>query len=517
MPRFFNTAGPCNPQDHYMLPPEGRLPDLRTWIERKLYFTLHAPRQAGKTTAVHALALALVEEGRHAALLTSCEVGQQLSSNLSDSIDAVLANLHNQAEIYLPAELRPPEPDPKAPAQTRLRDLLQRWARSCPRPLVLFFDEIDALYDDALLSVLQQLRAGYQGRPEAFPQSVGLIGLRDVRDYRLPSRQEAPRLGTASPFNIKVRSFTLPDFTPEEVHELLDQHRRETGQVFTEEAIEHIYHLTRGQPWLTNALAQQLTWEEVPDPEQPIERQDVDRAREVLVLRRDTHLDSLVERLRERRVQAVLEPLLTGDLIDPGLPEDDLRYVEDLGLVRVGPSSLEVANPIYREIIPRALAQGVQDALPLERLPFVTEDGSLDRQRILEDFTAFWRQHSEFYLARSPYSEAAAQLIFMAFLHKIVNGGGSVEREYGVGRGRIDLCIRWPGDAPWALELKVWRDHRPDPLAEGLEQLNHYLERLGLDRGTLVLFDARAKGDEGPQKGHDLETYEDREIEVLRL
>jgi hypothetical protein len=96
--------------------------------------------------------------------------------------------------------------------------------------------------------------------------------------------------------------------------------------------------------------------------------------------------------------------------------------------------------------------------------------------------------------------EVAPQLVLMAFLQRIVNGGGFVTREYGVGRGRIDLLVRWPlpGAASprgWqreALELKVWRDKRPDPLADGLVQLDAYLARLSLDSGVLVLFDRRS-------------------------
>ena len=52
MARFFNTTGPCNPDDHYILPPEARLvrAQLDRYIESKLYWVLHAPRQSGKTT-----------------------------------------------------------------------------------------------------------------------------------------------------------------------------------------------------------------------------------------------------------------------------------------------------------------------------------------------------------------------------------------------------------------------------------------------------------------------------------
>jgi hypothetical protein len=93
------------------------------------------------------------------------------------------------------------------------------------------------------------------------------------------------------------------------------------------------------------------------------------------------------------------------------------------------------------------------------------------------------------------YHEAAPQLVFMAFLQRIVNGGGQVEREYGVGRGRIDVLVRKPYRDRQvqreAVELKVWRPRQADPLEIGLKQLDGYLTRLGLDHGTLVIFDRR--------------------------
>ncbi len=369
--------------------------------------------------------------------------------------------------------------------------------------------------------MLRQLRAGYATRPGRFPQSVGLIGLRDVRDYRVRVRTDAESLGTSSPFNVKVRSLTLANFTREQVAELYGQHTAETGQAFTPEAAGLAWELTRGQPWLVNALAAEIVDELVPDRAVPIEPRHVDRAKEILIERRDTHLDSLIDRLREPRVRRILEPILAGELLSPDVLDDDVQLVKDLGLVAPGSAGLEIANPIYREVIPRALAWVVQESLPVPRAPFIAPDGTLRIEALLDGFTAFWCQHAEFFLERQPYSEAAAQLVFMAFLQRVVNGGGFIDREYGVGRGRIDLCVRWPhpgGLQRWAAELKVWRDGRPDPLPEGLDQLAGYLTRLGLDRGALILFDGRKSAPPIVERCTRMEVErEGRRIEVVRL
>jgi type II secretory pathway predicted ATPase ExeA len=522
MARFFNTAGPCRPEDHYMLPPERRLPGVRELMERKQYFVVHAPRQSGKTTIVQDLARKLNEEGRYAAVCATCERGQTARDDVDRGVRAVLRAIEGQA-ARLPEELRPEplEQVETIEAESRLAVYLERWSRRCALPVVLFLDEIDALMDDALLSVLRQLRSGYPDRPGAFPQSVALIGLRDVRDYRTRVRPEVASLGTSSPFNIKVESFSLRNFTVEEIAELYEQHTADTGQIFTADAKALAWELTRGQPWLANAIARQAVDVLVRDRSLPVEAHHIERAKEILIERRDTHIDSLVDRLREPRVQRVLEPLVSGEFLPPNVLDDDIQFVEDLGLITSGSRGLEIANPIYREIIPRALTAAVQKSLPLSPASFVAPDGTLRFDKLLDDFRSFWCQHAEFFVSRQPYPEAAAQLIFMAFLQRVVNGGGSIDREYAVGSGRIDLCVRWPhpgGAQRWAIELKVWREGRPDPLAEGLDQLTGYLARLGLGQGILVLFDSRTQASPVPERCSRAEqNHEGRKITVLRL
>ncbi|MBI2570317.1 MAG: ATP-binding protein, partial [Candidatus Schekmanbacteria bacterium] len=224
----------------------------------------------------------------------------------------------------------------------------------------------------------------------------------------------------------------------------------------------------------------------------------VEAAREVLIERRDTHLDSLVERLREERVRRIVEPILVGELLPRDVYSDDVAYCQDLGLVRSGPSGLEIANPIYREVIPRALAWVLQQTLPIPRAPYIAADGTLRFEKLIGDFLTFWKEHGEFLLKGENYPEAAPHLVLMAYLQRVVNAGGVIEREYAVGMGRMDLLIRWRhpgGEQREAIEIKVWRTNRPDPLLQGLAQLSGYLERLGLDEGTLVIFD---RGQQAP-------------------
>jgi hypothetical protein len=487
MKKYFNTAGPCRADWHYMLPPERRAGEIPRLIETGQYFVLHAPRQTGKTTLLLSLCERLNAEGKYAALYVNVETAQVAGGDVQRGMATILSALGRGAEQQLPPELRPPLPSAAETPEESLLNVLTRWAEGCPRLTALFIDEIDSLQDETLLSVLRQLRSGYMTRPEHFPHALALVGLRDVRDYKVRVRPESDSLGTASPFNIKAESLTLSNFTREDVEELYLQHTQETGQRFAEAAIALAYELTQGQPWLVNALARQLVEKVAPDPAQVIETAHVLQAKEILIQRRDCHLDSLVDKLREPRVKRIIEPILTGEVLPPEVLNDDLEYVRDLGLIRFD-GSAKIANPIYAEVIPRALSWVIQTGIHQETAWYVREDGSLDVAALLRAFQAFFRRHSEAWLARFEFQEAGPHLMLMAFLQRIVNAGGTVEREFAVGSGRADVVVRW-GGAVYVIELKVRYGEESE--AEGVEQLCRYLDRLGVGEGYLLLFDRR--------------------------
>ncbi|MEO1402800.1 MAG: ATP-binding protein [Cyanobacteria bacterium J06635_1] len=461
MPKWFNTAGPCKADIHYMLSPLARLPQLDRLIEQQGYFVIHAPRQTGKTTTMLALAQRLTASGKYTAVMVSAEVGAAFPHDPGAAEKAILDAWQDDAPFWLPPELQPP-PWPASPPGRQIGAALSAWAQQSPRPLVVFIDEIDALKDQTLISVLRQLRNGYPKRPGRFPHALALIGVRDVRDYKVASGG-SNRLNTASPFNIKIESLTLGNFTQAEVAELYGQHTAATGQIFGPEAIQQAFELTQGQPWLVNALARQMVEILVPDPQQAIEVEHVHQAKEILIQRQDTHLDSLSSLLREDRVRAVIEPMLAGQELGD-IPNDDRQFLIDLGLImRRSTGGITLANPIYREVLPRVLASGAQDSLPIIHPSWLTPEGKLDPTRLLEAFLQFWRQHGQPLLKSAPYHEIAPHLVMMAFLHRVVNGGGTLEREYAIGSDRMDLCLRY-GEVTLAIELKVWREGRPDPV-----------------------------------------------------
>jgi len=495
--REFNTAGPCLPELHYLLPPLRRLPEAPSLVAASRYFVVHAPRQTGKTTTLRALAAELTATGEYAALHFSCEVGAAARDDYGAAQLGILRRIQRRAATALPPELRPP-PWPEAPEITLLGDALADWARACPRPLVLFFDEIDALRGQSLTSVLRQLRDGFNERPADFPASVVICGLRDLRDYRAAAGGDPDRLGSASPFNVKLKSLRLGDFTAAEVRELYAQHTADTGQEFAPGAVARAVELTGGQPWLVNALAREIVEEIAVPVSEPITVELMEQAKERLILARATHLDSLAAKLAEPRVRHIIEPVIAGTVVQLDPYDDDLQYARDLGLV-APTNPVRIANPIYHEVIVRVLSTGVEANVVVDPRSFVLPDGRLDFGLFLREFAEFWCEHGDLLAGAMVYHEVAPQVVLMGFLQRVVNGGGFVQREYGIGRGRIDVSVHWPYQTPagkrqWqreAIELKVWRPREPDPTAKGLAQLDRYLDRLGLDHGVLVVFDRR--------------------------
>ena len=486
MRKYFNTAGPCQPEIHYMLSSVERMPQIKALIDQRNYFVIHAPRQVGKTTAMLTLAQELTASGEYTALMVSVEVGSAFPDQPEISEKAILSAWLDAADFWLPSELNPV---PHEPPIQRIGSFLKNWVETSPRPVVLFIDEIDSLQNQSLINVLRQLRDGFPRRPKGFPQSVGLVGMRDVRDYKYAAGG-SDRLNTSSPFNIKVQSFTLRNFNLAEVKRLYGQHTEATGQIFMEEAVNLAFHLTQGQPWLVNAIAKEITEYIADDPAIPITVELINQAKEILIKRQDTHLDSLAERLREDRVRAIIQPILSGQEL-PNIIEDDLRYVLDLGLCnRDSRGGIQIANPIYMEVIPKVLASITIASLTSVYPTWLDSNGDLNPQALLDSFLDFWRQHGEPLFKSTPYPEIAPHLVLMAFLHRVVNGGGTLEREYAIGSGRMDICLRY-GKIILGIELKVWREGRRDPLSEGLKQLDKYLSGLNLDTGWLVIFDRR--------------------------
>jgi hypothetical protein len=535
--RFFNTAGPVNCTDHYCLPPLERfdLSEIEMLLTQKKYFVLHAPRQTGKTTSMLALVDYLNAGDRYRALYCNVETAQTAREDVAKGMKSILMALGTRAANDLGDDFLLKNREQilsESGEHDALTVALSRFSQSSALPVVLVIDEIDALVGDTLISVLRQIRSGYTQRPEQFPSSIVLCGVRDVRDYRIHSGSGREIITGGSAFNIKAESLRMGDFVKEEVQFLLQQHTTETGQTFTRDAMSCIWYLSQGQPWLVNALAYETTFRirQGRDRSRPIHKEMVDQAKENLIIRRETHLDQLGDKLQEPRVHRVVAGILSGRMVAPGdLPEDDVQYVTDLGLIRSKPQ-LAVANPIYREIIPRMLTYSTQITLSHQTAWYITPDNYLDMDKLMAAFQQFFQEHSGHWLERFQYKEAGPQLLLQAFLQRVINSGGRIEREYGLGTQRVDLLVLWPlkpveDEKPdWSrwqgpvqkvvVELKILHKSLENTIARGLEQTRSYMDTCGTKEGHLVIFNRDPKILWEDKIFHRIETYQGIDISV---
>ena len=502
MERFFNTSGPIKASMHYHIPPLSRVDweEIQHLITGERYFVLHAPRQTGKTSALLAMMKVLNTAGDYKALYVNIEAAQAVRNDAESGIALICEAIAASARVYrVKPKLEAVATAILAHKQARgaLTQLLTQWAEMSEQPIVLMLDEVDALVGDTLISLLRQIRAGYAQRPSAFPQSLILCGIRDVRDYRIHTAHQEIITG-GSAFNIKAKSLTIGNFCKDEIRTLFQQHSEATGQVFAEAIFPELWTDTQGQPWLVNALAYELTWETraLRDRSVPITLRHYQAARECLIQSRATHLDQLADKLKESRVHAVVAELLADEPGYLNLSDDDVQYVEDLGLI-VRKPQIHIANKIYQEIIPREITAPIQDVITHSQTWYLTPERRLDMSKLLAAFQQFFREHSDIWLQGLPYKDAGPHLLLQAFLQRIINGGGRIHREYALGRKRTDLFIEWPVDEAQGfygevqrivIELKILRSNLDKTIEKGLKQTVDYARQVGAAEIHLLIF-----------------------------
>ena len=497
MERFFNIAGPCVASRHYMLPAAERLPEVAGLIRRELYFVIHAPRQSGKTTALKQLVRDINGSGERVAMYCSLEALQNVMK-VETAMPMVISLICEAMRIVPSLAEFADEFDEKRKKSTPSDDavkgvmtLLSALARKCGKPFVVFFDEADCLCFDPLVAFLRQLRNGYINREDVpFPASVALVGLRNIKDYKMRIRPDGESVGQASPFNVITEVLPMRLFSEAEMRSLYAQHAVETGQVFEEGALAEAYRLSGGQPYLVNALARWCV-EKIHrnDYSRPITAADMAEAKEKIIREQGTHLDSMMEKLDEPRVRHIVEPVMLGGDVDFDALRDDISYCLDLGLLVNDRGGLKPANPIYSETIGRFLTRGSQQKVLLKRPEnlWVRENG-LDMNALMAAFQQFWRENADANAVPFQYREAYPHLVLQAFLQRVINGGGQIIREMALGSGRLDLGVKFH-DATYAVEVKTTAYYEKSPEAAH-EQMGRYMDRLGVSEGWLVVADS---------------------------
>ncbi|MDR1079848.1 MAG: ATP-binding protein [Deltaproteobacteria bacterium] len=546
--KYFNIAGVCNPSKHYMLPALARLPDVSKMIEGEYYFVLHAPRQSGKTTCLIELTERINSEGRYYAINCSLSSLQNIEetdlamSTVVDQIDTALrssgvAKLKNLAFSF---SKEPYMNRPTAKVRTMLNDI----CLSLDKELVVFFDEADCLHENPLITFLTQIRDGYLYRynfPETvFPRAMALVGMRNIRDYRHRVRPDDQSALLASPFNVTTESFSLANFSKEEIESLYGQHTADTGQIFAGDAVERAWYWTEGQPWLVNAVARHVIVDQFKDDcSRIVTANEIDVAVHDMMLQNVTHFDSIANRLREPRVRRVIESVIVGAESFPnGVSSDDAGYVVDLGILQADSAREHYwpANPVYTEVIARCMSRAIQKEIPKDFTNKWMDGTSIDMNGLLKEFQTYWRKNSQALKKKSKFrnhvlvnirdaleyltpkngrdknkenndkiltevtdeladnirndltnlaNEAFVHLVMFAFLQRVLNGGAVINRDFGLLNKRCDIVVEYNG-LLYPLEIKI-KDNKT--LKKSYEQLYGYMDISGSPVGWLVVFD----------------------------
>jgi hypothetical protein len=475
-----------------MLPPADRLIDaqLDRYISDKLYWVLHAPRQTGKTTFLQNWAREINSGDEAVACYVTIERCQRLPEP-ERCMPALCNSITQSADL---SNLPVPVSETNEP-NSMVSNILTDWAKkTVPKPLIILFDEVDALEGDAMISFLRQLRSGFMDRGVGrFPVCIALVGMRDLKDYITAAKDGVPP-SPLSPFNIKTDSILLGNFTQDDEKKLFAQRTEETGQQITDEALEYVWEQSQGQPWIINSLFERVTMRIMKRNDySTVTREHIEQAREQMILARETHLDSLVVRLREPAIRSMVETLFSGASDLQLADSDTFRICMDLGLVRLEKGIPSIANPIYREVLAREATFGAQAMIPEPEWQWEKPDGSLDMDALLREFQIFWRENSEIWEEKMNYTEAFPHLLLMAFLQRVLNGGGRIDREYAAGRGRMDLFIEY-NNKFYIIEIKlIYEKQSPDMIKiKGLEQIAKYRDAKAPDcPAYLVIFDRR--------------------------
>jgi hypothetical protein len=375
---------------------------------------------------------------------------------------------------------------------------------------------------ETLISFLRQLRGGFAGRGAGkFPVSISLVGMRDLKDYITASKGGiTPNPG--SPFNIKEDSAVLTNFHKDDIGKLFVQRTQETGQKITQEALDYVYEQSKGQPWLVNSLFKRATLRILDaNSRETVTKNHIEQAREQMIKARETHLDALAFRLEDIRIRKIIETLMTGEP-DESLGESEaFRIALDLGLVTLERGTPSIANPIYREVLAREMTYSSQLAIVEPEWQWEKADGSLDMDRLLKEFQNFWRENSEIWeksrKQRFNYTEAFPHLLLQAFLQRVLNGGGNIDREYAAGRGRMDLLVEY-NKKQYIIEIKLIRDYNnlEQVKEEGFKQIIKYRDKVAPQAPSyLVIFDRRSENKKAAWNERIIWTQETNGIIVI--
>ncbi|MCP4149417.1 MAG: AAA family ATPase [bacterium] len=469
--RYFNTSGPNIPAEHYTLKRENLISQGIQLVQNRRYFTIWAPRQTGKSTYFRLLAKKLETIG-YQVLHTNVENFKRATENecvsfLTDEFSETIGlNLKSKTFTSLHNELK------------RVKD----------GKIVLVIDEIEGLNPDILSQFLHTVRNLYHFRDNHALKSVILVGVTNIVGIIQDN---------ASPFNISD-NLEMPYFTDLETSQLLNQHEKETGQMFQQEVKEKISAITANQPGLVNGFAQRLVtkWpnQEIIFPEQyqAVEKWYIKEAV-------DKNVSNVLNRAKEYR--AFVENLLfTEARIEYDIERPAIKFLHSQGLIRKDENDqVKFWVPLYKQKLYSAFYpySNGEDKLFFRNVNFMTlidQEGKINFDVLIDNYKAYVKKRSFKYFREKDkktgqyinIKEAALAYSFETYIQiflQEVEGKSYLEPHTGL--GRCDLLINVKGNE-YVVEFKIYRSQLR--FKKGKKQLAYYCKRIGLTAGIYLVF-----------------------------
>ena len=515
--RRFGTQGPVNLQEHYVVSRTDEIADYIKRVEEGKYIVLFAPRQTGKTTFFQDALAAIVADSITEQAADYFPIQLNFDVYKNTSVTDFYTNLYHDIceeieHLFQRRGVTPSEALIQFLEATTLTNhhAMRRFFRHLdrlltPQKFVLIIDEFDGIPQAALSDFLHTLRHIYiAGKPRC-PHSVGIIGVKSIAQLNYDR--------SISPFNIQDE-FHLPNFTLEQVHELLGQYTDEVGQAFVPEVMASIHKQTAGQPVLVNRFAQILTEElDIPKSE-PITMAHFSKAHAQLLHERNTNIEHLTTNIRKNpRFESVLMRIMARDEgVDFNMDGDIISELATYGVIARGADGMcEIVNPIYLYCILqafKAVVNGLEEEyLPEENsegfLDYLTPAGQIDMGSLLDNFRDFIAR-AGFKILQVPDTpqESVGRHLLLAYLDQFVKLiGGFMHIEVQTGRGRMDIIITH-NQQKYIVETKIWRGERR--YQAGKKQLAAYLKSERIIEGHYIVFDHR----EEPEPRVETETIE---------
>ena len=497
--RWFETRGPVYPEDNYVVARTEELVDFVDRLKKGRYIVLFAPRQTGKTTLFRK-ALDALESQENGYFPIQMNFESYVDISLSAFYEYFCNDLRAKIESVFENQGSKPSKDitdflnnAKMIDHTTMgRFFKQLGSLLANQRFVMIIDEFDAIPPSALRGFLHTLRQIYLSGKDRCPYSVGIVGVKNITQLNYDR--------SISPFNIQDE-FKLPNFTLEQVQELLSQYTDEVGQPFAPEAIESIHKQTAGQPVLVNRLAQMLTEElDIPKNE-PITMDHFSIAHISLLQERNTNISHLVTNIRKNRnFERLLMKIASNDEgVEFTLHNDLISELATYGVISKGTDGMcEIVNPIYHYCIMRAFKPPVngleQDYLPEDThdgfRDYLTPEGDIRMEALLDNFRDFIAR-AGFKILQVPETpqEYVGQHLLFAYLSQFVQiVGGVMYLEVQTGRGRMDILILH-NKRKYIVETKLWSGE--NRYQRGKAQLAAYVRSEKAVEGYYVVFNHR--------------------------